>query len=129
MVNPSDGSRICRGTQGPLCGDIRLGAKRPLLTPQFIQPKPQLGLRRGRPELRHSRPEEGTKAPLGVETGLGSGCVVNMAKEEAIYIYTQLEPGGLSALDLLGLLTPEEALGEGDSSCTPEKAYSLEEPW
>lgn len=63
-----------------------MGAKRPLLSPQFIQPKPQLGLRRGRPELRHSRPEEGTKAPLGVETGLDSGCVVNMAKE-AIYIY------------------------------------------
>lgn len=126
MVNPNDGSRICRGTQGPPCGDIRLGAKRPLLSPQFIQPKPQLGLRRGRPELRHSRPEEGTKAPLGVETGLDSGCVVNMAKE-AIYIYTQLEP---SALDLLGLLTPEEALGKGDSSCTLERtmAYSLEEP-
>lgn len=82
---------------------------------------------RGRQELRHSRPEEGTKAPLGVETGLGSGCVVNMAKEA---IYIQLEPDGWPALTYWAWLTPEEFLGKVDSSCTPErtKAYVWRSP-
>lgn len=46
---------------------------------------------------------------------------------EAIYIYTHNEPGGWSALDLLGLAGPEESLGKVGSSCTPERTKALEE--
>lgn len=62
-----------------------------------------------------------------METGLGSGCVVNAAKE-AIYIYNLSQVGG-QHWTYWAWLTPEESLGKVDSSCTPEtKAYSLEEP-
>lgn len=57
-----------------------------------------------------------------METGLGSGCVVNVAKE-AIYIYNLSQVGGQHWTSW-AWLTPEESLGKVDSS-VPQKEQRL----
>lgn len=80
---------------------------------------------RGRPERRHSRPEEGKRHLWVWRLGWAQ---VNMARE-ATDIYNLSQVGG-QHWAYWAWLTPEESLGKVDSCCTPErtKAYSLEEP-